>query len=99
MAVVKKVDGGCLLSHQNFLVDLYHGKFMEILFHLKTPYMMDEQAKALSRNGNAEYDIAVTNRKKRKRKTSNDNPQPHLVTTMKSILSQLEFKEPKVGTC
>ena len=60
---------------------------------------MDEQAKALSRNGNVEYDIAVTNRKKQKRKTSNDNPQPHLVTTMKSILSQLEFKEPKVGTC
>ena len=60
---------------------------------------MDDQAKALSRNGNVEYDVAVTNRKKRKRKTSNDNPQPHLVTTMKSILSQLEFKEPKVGTC
>ena len=60
---------------------------------------MDEQAKALSRNGNVEYDNAITNRKKQKRKISNDNPQPHLVTTMKSILCQLEFKEPKVGTC
>ena len=97
MAVVKKVDGGCLLSHQNFLLDLYHGKFMEILFHLKTPYMMDEEAKKLSRNGNAENDITVTNRKKRKRKTNNENPQSHLVSTMKSILSQLDFKEPKVG--
>ena len=71
---------------------------MDGLFHLKTPYMMDEQAKALSRNGNAEYDNAVTNRKKRKRKAHDEIPQSHLVTSMKSILNKLEFKERKVGT-
>ena len=94
MAVVEKVDGGhgCLVSHQNFLADLYGGKFMDFLFHLKTPYMMDEQAKALSRNGN------YTETNKRKRKRNEDIPQNNLVKLMQSILTQLTFKDSRVRT-
>ena len=101
MAMVKKdTDGhGCHLSHQKFLADLYHGKFMDILFGLKTPYMMDEQAKALSRTGNTESE--TTSSKKRKRKANaavaNDIPQSNLVNHMQLTIDQLKFTNQKVS--
>ena len=37
---------------------------MDILFGLKTPYMMDEQAKALSRSGSGNTESETTSSKK-----------------------------------
>ena len=102
MALVKKdTEGhGCHLSHQKFLADLYHGKFMDILFGLKTPYMMDEQAKALSRNGSGNTECETTSRKKRKRKAyaalANEIPQSNLVKRMQLTTEQLKFTDQKV---
>ena len=100
MAMVKKdTDGhGCHLSHQKFLADLYHGKFMDILFGLKTPYMMDEQAKALSRSGSGNTESETTSAKKRKRKANaaNEIPQSNLVKRMLLTIDQLKFTHQKV---
>ena len=102
MALVKKdTEGhGCHLSHQKFLADLYHGKFMDILFGLKTPYMMDEQAKALSRSGSGNTESETTSSKKRKRKANaalaNEIPQSNLVKRMQLTIEQLKFTDQKV---
>ena len=102
MAMVKKdPDGhGCYLSHQKFLADLYRGKFMDILFHLKTPFMMDGQAKALSRSGTGNTESETTSAKKRKRKANaalaNEIPQSNLVNRMQFIIEQLKFTNQKV---
>ena len=103
MALVKKdTDGhGCHLSHQKFLADLYRGKFMDILFHLKTPFMMDGQAKALSRSGTGNTESETTSAKKRKRKANaalaNEIPQSNLVKRMQLTLDQLKFTDQKVS--
>ena len=102
MAMVKKDPNGhgCHLSHQKFLADLYHGKFMDILFGLKTPYMMDEQAKALSRSGSGNTESETTSSKKRKRKANaalaNEIPQSNLVNRMQLTIEQLKFTNQKV---
>ena len=100
MALVKKdTEGhGCHLSHQKFLADLYHGKFMDILFGLKTPYMMDEQAKALSRSGNTEFETTSSKKQKRKANAAlaNEIPQSNLVKRMQLTLEQLKFTDQKV---
>ena len=102
MALVKKdTEGhGCHLNHQKFLADLYHGKFMDILFGLKTPYMMDEQAKALSRSGTGNTESETTSSKKRKRKANaalaNEIPQSDLVNRMQLTIEQLKFTDQKV---
>ena len=64
--IVREVDQGCLVSHAAFLRNLYKDQNLDHLFDVKTPFLMDEQAKARANNlGNAD-------KRKRKRKLYSD---------------------------
>ena len=48
--IIREVDQGCLVSHQAFINSLHKDLNMEYLFNIKTPFLMDDQAKARANN-------------------------------------------------
>ena len=84
MATIQIIpDLGALISHQKFLEQLYGQEFiMKDLFDIKTPFMMDEQARAT---------ITAASKKRKKRQEFLPSK---LELKMLELLKKLEFEQP-----
>ena len=65
MSILVSLNNASLISHQVFLQELYENKWIDGIFDIKTPFMMDEQAKAVVRLKNGGN---VSHRKRKRNK-------------------------------
>lgn len=97
MAVVAKIDSrGCFLSHSKFLSDLYGdtNKFItDDLFNIKTPFMMDEQAKATALNmqsGSHQLEASKRPKKSKRKRPLLTDKEEQLKAVLQDLIKKLE---------
>ena len=102
MSVLQKVESlGCLLSHDQYLKDLYKGHFIDGLFNLKTPFLMDEEAKKAAALLEQKEQNNFTNKKQRRKKRKNIDSciisiqEESIRKKMKFLLQKLDFGKSK----
>ena len=84
MSILASLNNASLISHEQFLQELYENKWIDGIFDVKTPFMMDEQAKAVVKHKNG------GELSKRKRKKKNCNALTEIEQRMISLLKNLQ---------
>jgi hypothetical protein len=93
MAIVERIDEkGWLIDHQLFLNNLYeplHKRLIHGLFDIKTPFMMDEQAKKLATASVEDEESTTIKKRKRKKSRNVASTNDPLKPTMEAIIDEV----------
>ena len=81
------MNNATLISHEAFLHELYENKWIDGIFDIKTPFMMDGQAKAIVKHKNG-GELS----RKRKKKKCDVNELTEIELRMISLLKNLQKK-------
>ena len=88
MSILASLNNASLISHQVFLQELYENNWIDGIFDIKTPFMMDGQAKAVVKHKNG----GELSRKRKKKNLCANACLTEIELRMISLLKNLQKK-------